>query len=36
MVSKQSVLVINMLNAGEMGSIKDLRDFDRGHIVMAR
>jgi len=35
MVSKQSGLVINMLDAGEMGRNKDLSNFDKGQIVMA-
>jgi len=36
MVSKQSVLVFDVLDAGEMGRNKDLSDFDKGQIVMAR
>ena len=31
MVNKQSVLVVNMLDAGEMG--KNLKDVDRGQIM---
>ncbi len=34
MVSKQSVLVISVLDAREMGRYKDLSKFDKGHIVM--
>jgi len=29
MVSKQSVLIISMLDVGEMGRNKDLSDFDK-------
>jgi len=36
MVIKQSVLVIDMLDAGEMGRNKDLSDFHKGQIVLAR
>lgn len=36
MVSKQLIQVINVLDAGEMDKNKDLGDFDKGQIVMAR
>jgi len=36
MISKQSVLVINMLDGGEKGRNKDSSYFDKGQIVMAR
>lgn len=36
MVNKQSVLIINVLDAGEISRNKDLSDFDKGQIVMAR
>jgi len=32
----RKVLVINMLDAREMGKNKDLSDFDKGQIDMAR
>ena len=35
-VSKQSVLIVDMLDVGEMGRPEDLSDFDKGQIVMAR
>lgn len=35
MVSKQSVLAINLLDARGMGRSKDRRDSDKGQIVMA-
>ena len=34
--SEQSVLEVDMLDAGEMGRSKDLSDFDKDQIVMAR
>lgn len=34
MVNVQSVLEVNMLNAGEMGSSKDLRDFGHPRFMM--
>ena len=34
--SEQSVLEVDVLDAGEMGRSKDLSDFDKGQIVMAR
>jgi len=36
MVSKQSVIIISVMDVGEMGLNKGLSDFDKGHIVMAR
>ena len=33
--SEQSVLEVDVLEAGKMGNRKDLSDFDKGHIVMA-
>lgn len=35
-MSKQSVLVVNVLDAGEMGRLEDLSDFDKGQIIVAR
>ena len=32
----KSVLEVDVLDAGEMGRSKDLSDFDKGQIVMAR
>ena len=34
--SEQSVLEVDVMDAGEMGRSKDLSDFDKGQIVMAR
>ena len=34
--SEQSVLEVDVLDAGEMGRSKDLSNFDNGQIVMAR
>ena len=34
--SEQSVLEVDVLDAGEMGRSKDLSNFDKGQIVMAR
>lgn len=36
MISQQSFLVVNVLDAAEMDRSKDLSDFGKGHIVMAR
>ena len=36
MVSKESVLVVNLLHIGEMGWRKYMSDFEKGQIVMAR
>lgn len=36
MVRKQSDLIVNVLDAGKMGSTEDLSDFDKGHIFLAR
>lgn len=36
MVSQHSIVKVNMLNAKEMAGDKDLSDFDKGKIVMAR
>lgn len=36
MISKQSVLGIKVLDAGEMGRNKELSDFDKAQIIMAR
>ena len=33
---EQSVLEVDVLEAGKMGKRKDLRDSDKGQIVMAR
>lgn len=34
--SEHFVLKADELEAGQMGKHKDVRDFDKGHIVMAR
>lgn len=36
MASKQAVFIGNELDAGDMGKRKDMSDFDKGEIVMAR
>lgn len=36
MVSKQLVLVFNVLDVGEMARHEDLSDFDKDQIIMAR
>lgn len=33
---KQTVPIVSMLDTGEMGRCKDLHDFDKGQMVMAR
>ena len=34
--SKNVVLRVDVIEAGKMGKCKDLSDFDKGQIVMAR
>jgi len=36
MLSKQSVLIINMLDVGEMARNKDLNGFEMGQTVMTK
>lgn len=35
-VSVQLVLIVDMMYVGEIGGVKDLRDFDKGQIPIAR